>query len=61
MKRHLVSILSMALGLTVISPLVFADDNDANLAGAKKAGIQAFFYEGFDHFMGKLKELGVEL
>ena len=41
--------------------IVFADDNDANLAGAKKAGIQAFFYEGFDHFMGKLKELGVEL
>jgi glucose-1-phosphatase len=41
--------------------IVFADDNDANLAGAKEVGIQAFFYEGFDHFMNKLKELGVKL
>jgi len=41
--------------------IVFADDNDANLDGAKEVGIQAFFYEGFEHFMGKLKELGVEL
>lgn len=41
--------------------IVFADDNDANLAGAKEVGIQAFFYEGFEHFMDKLKELGVEV
>jgi glucose-1-phosphatase len=41
--------------------IVFSDDNDANLAGAKEAGIQAFLYEGFEHFIGKLKELGVDL
>ena len=41
--------------------IVFADDNNANLAGAKEVGIQAFFYEGFEHFMNKLRELGVEL
>ena len=41
--------------------IVFADDNNDNLVGAKEVGIQAFFYEGFDHFIGKLKELGVEL
>ena len=41
--------------------IVFADHNDANLAGAKEVGIQAFFYEGFEHFLGKLKELGVDL
>lgn len=41
--------------------IVFADDNEENLAGAREVGIQAFFYEGFEHFMNKLKELGVEL
>lgn len=41
--------------------IVFADDNDVNLAGANKVGIQAFFYEGFEHFMGKLREVGVEI
>ncbi len=41
--------------------IVFADDNEDNLAGAREVGIQAFFYEGFDHFIGKLKELGVVL
>jgi epoxide hydrolase-like predicted phosphatase len=41
--------------------IVFADDNNANLAGAKEAGIQTFFYEGFEHFICKLKELGVDL
>ena len=40
--------------------IVFADDNDHNLEGAKQLGIQAFFYEGFDHFIGKLRELGVD-
>jgi len=41
--------------------IVFADDNNDNLEGAKQVGIQAFFYEGFDKFLGKLRELGVEL
>ncbi len=41
--------------------IVFADDNDVNLAGAKQVGIQTFFYKGFEHFMGKLAELGVSL
>ncbi len=41
--------------------IVFADDNEANLAGARAVGIVAFFYENFDQFISKLKELGVDL
>ncbi len=41
--------------------IVFADDNNDNLEGAKQVGIQAFFYEGFDKFLEKLQELGVNL
>ncbi len=41
--------------------IVFADDNNDNLEGARQVGIQAFFYEGFDKFLEKLKELGVNL
>lgn len=41
--------------------IVFADDNNDNLEGAKEVGIQAFFYEGFDHFINKLKSMGVDL
>jgi epoxide hydrolase-like predicted phosphatase len=41
--------------------IVFADDNEDNLAGAREVGIQAFFYEGFNRFMDKLKELGVKI
>ncbi|OGM13038.1 hypothetical protein A3A76_01890 [Candidatus Woesebacteria bacterium RIFCSPLOWO2_01_FULL_39_23] len=41
--------------------IIFADDNNDNLAGARQVGIQAFFYEGFDKFLEKLKELGVNL
>lgn len=41
--------------------IVFADDNNDNLAGAKEVGIQAFFYEGFDKFIKTLKELGVNV
>lgn len=43
------------------SEIVFADDNNDNLAGAKEVGIQAFFYEGFDKFIEQLKELGVNI
>lgn len=41
--------------------IVFADDNEDNLAGAKRIGIQAFYYEGFGQFLAKLKELGVNI
>ena len=43
------------------SEIVFADDNEYNLAGAKEVGIQAFFFDGFDKFIQKLKELGVNI
>tara|TARA_Y100000310_G_C20450332_1_gene700399 strand:- start:143 stop:748 length:606 start_codon:yes stop_codon:yes gene_type:complete len=39
--------------------IIFADDNDDNLLGAKKLGIQAFFYEGVEKFFDRLKTLGV--
>lgn len=41
--------------------IVFADDNNDNVEGAKQIGIEAFYYEGFDKFIEKLKELGVNV
>jgi len=41
--------------------IVFADDNEENLSGAKKVSINTFLYEGFDKFLEKLKELGVRI
>ena len=41
--------------------IVFADDHQENVDGAKAVGIEAFFYEGFDKFIEKLKELGVNV
>jgi HAD superfamily hydrolase (TIGR01509 family) len=41
--------------------IVFADDNNDNLAGAREVGIQTFFYEGFDKFMADLKDAGVRV
>ncbi len=41
--------------------IVFADDHKENVDGAKNIGIEAFFYEGFDKFIEKLKELGVRI
>ena len=41
--------------------IVFADDSADNLVGAESLGITTFLYEGFDKFLDKLKELGVEL
>jgi len=41
--------------------IVFSDDNKKNLAGARKVGIQAFFYDGFENFMDNLKKLGVKM
>lgn len=41
--------------------IVFADDDIEKISGAKEVGVQAFLYEGFDKFVEKLKELGVNL
>lgn len=41
--------------------IVFADDHQENVDGAKAVGIEAFFYDGFDKFIEKLKELGVNI
>ena len=41
--------------------IIFADDNNDNLERAKQVGIQAFFYEGFDKFIDKLQDLGVNI
>ena len=41
--------------------IVFADDNQENLSGAKNLGIATFLYEGFDKFIEQLKLLGVEI
>ena len=41
--------------------IVFADDNNDNLQGAKQVEIQAFFYEGFGKFLGKLGRLGINI
>ncbi len=48
---------------SVVKPeeIVFADDNNDNLEGAKQVGIQTFLYEGFDKFLEKLQDLGVDL
>ena len=41
--------------------IVFADDNESRLVGAKELGINTFVYEDFDSFVKSLKELGVEV
>lgn len=41
--------------------IVFADDNNDNLAGATALGIKTFFYEGFDKFLIDLKSAGVKV
>lgn len=41
--------------------IILADDNDDNLTGAKRLGIKTFYYEGFDKYIEKLKEYGVNL
>jgi len=43
------------------SEIVFADDHQENVNGAKQVGIEAFYYEGFDKFIEKLKKLGVKI
>jgi len=41
--------------------IVYSDDDASRLEGAIELGIQAFVYENFDQFTGKLLELGVSL
>jgi epoxide hydrolase-like predicted phosphatase len=40
--------------------IVFADDNESRLTGAKELGINTFVYENFDNFVKNLKILGVQ-
>jgi len=41
--------------------IVYADDFDKAVETAKELGIQAFFYEDFEQFMGELRKLGVKI
>lgn len=41
--------------------IVYADDNNDNILEAQKLGINAFFYEGFDKFIEKLRVLEVNV
>jgi len=41
--------------------IVFADDDETNVAGAQAAGITAFVYENFGQFTDQLTELGVDV
>ncbi len=41
--------------------IVFADDNQESVDAAKKVGIEAFYFEGFEKFVLKLKDLGVQV
>jgi len=41
--------------------IVFADDNEGNLSGARKVGIKTFFYESFDNYLEDLRGVGVTL
>jgi glucose-1-phosphatase len=42
------------------SEIVFADDNEDNLSGARRVGIQTFFYEDFDKYLEDLRSVGVK-
>lgn len=41
--------------------IVFADDNEDNLLGAKSVGINAFLYQGFENFLKQLRFLEVKI
>jgi putative hydrolase of the HAD superfamily len=41
--------------------IVFADDHEENVTAARKLGITAFVYEGFDKFIDRLRSLGVNV
>ena len=39
--------------------IVFADDDESKLSGARAIGMQTFVYKGFDEFLVSLRNLGV--
>ena len=41
--------------------LVYSDDNELRLTGAKELGINTFVYNGFEKFKVNLEKLGIEL
>lgn len=41
--------------------IVYSDDNPERIGGARELGLNVFVYEDFPQFLGKLKELGVDL
>ena len=41
--------------------IVFADDNQENLDGAKKVGINTLFYKNFEKYLEDLRNLGVKI
>jgi len=41
--------------------IVFADDNEDNLSGAREVGIQTFFYQDFDRYLEDLGGVGVKV
>lgn len=41
--------------------LIYSDDNPNRLAGASELGIETFVFENFDQFIGKIRELGINL
>jgi hypothetical protein len=40
--------------------MVYSDDKEDKLTGAKALGIQTFVFHSFDEFVNDLKNLGVE-
>lgn len=41
--------------------IVFSDDDESKMTGAKELGINTFLFTDFDGFLENLKELGVEI
>lgn len=41
--------------------IVYADDHQENIVAAQELGINAFFYDGFEGFIKKLRDLGVKI
>jgi HAD superfamily hydrolase (TIGR01509 family) len=48
-------------GVENAGELIYSDDNENRLQGAKDLGINTFKFENFEQFLGKLKETGVNL
>lgn len=43
------------------SQIIFADDNQENLEGAKQLGITTFLYQGFSQYLDQLRSVGVKV